>query len=132
MAKSDASPAAVPARRSSKKSLKDRVSEAVAPARKAAANARSKLREIRGRRMVEGAEVVGGGIVGGAMSAYGTDIKLEIEEGKPELEIPLALPVGAAAIAAGVAMGQDDLQAGGAGLMAYGAGAVVKQLLERQ
>lgn len=112
-----------------KTSIKDKIAEATAPARKAAATARRKLGEIRGRRMIEGAEVVGGGIVGGAMSGMGTDIELELEEGKPKLEIPLALPVGAAAIAAGVAMGQDDLQAGGAGLMAYGAGVVVKQLL---
>lgn len=113
-----------------KKSLKDKIGEAVAPAKKAAATARRKLSEIRGRRAMEGAEVVVGGAIGGAMSGMGTDIEIDLEEKKTKLEIPLALPVGVAAVAAGVAMNQDDLQAGGVGLMAYGAGAVVKQLLK--
>ncbi|MCK6504489.1 hypothetical protein L6R53_13980 [Myxococcota bacterium] len=105
-----------------KKQLKDRIAEAVAPAKKAAASARKRLAAINKRRLVEAGEVVAGGTIGGVLDGAGVDIEIGADS------YPIALPVGAAAVAAGVAMDQADIQAAGIGMLAYGAGKVAADM----
>lgn len=113
-----------------------KVSEkAKAGAAKAAArigSANKSLREMKHRRVVDGVEVVVGGVLAGATHGAGINAyePKDAEDTMPV--VPMGVPGGAILVAGGVAMKSYDAQALGLGALAFGLGRMAEDFTKKK
>lgn len=76
-------------------------------------------------------EILGGGAIAGAIDGTGTYLTLGEDSEGGGIDVPIGAPVGLALVIGGIATGQRDARKVGEGMLAYGVGDVVAQLVER-
>lgn len=117
------------------KAARERATKLVTSAKASAGKANTKLREMKGRRIVDAVEVVVGANVAAAVHGMDYSIKYGAnyaDDGKTLLnpsevtEVPYGLVGGVALVGAGIVTKSYDLQSTGLGMVAYGTGRMVE------
>lgn len=88
-----------------------------------------RLRESKHRRMIDGGEVLIGGIAGGALAGAGISINGGKDADPDMPEIPASVPGGIGLLLGGLAAKSYDLQATGLGMLTFGAGRMVEDFV---
>ena len=123
------------------KAARERAGKLVASAKAAGGKANTKLREMKGRRIVDGVEVVVGANVAAAIHGADKSWKMyatyaddgeTVTNPADVVEVPYGVPVGVALIAGGVMAKSYDLQSTGLGMVAYGTGRMVEDAVRNR
>ena len=101
---------------------REKATQIAEKARAGAGRANRALRDMKHRRVMDGVEVVVGGVAAGAL--HGAGVSVDWGDSMPD--VPAGLPAGLVAIGAGVYLDSYDLQSAGLGMVAFGAGRMVE------